>query len=397
MQSTPPNHPHAEMAISNSLGSWSRRVESNRSFAYNVEFVPSIETLADRLVNLLGTRASLWVTTPTVHRLYAKQLQTMWRALGAANGSPSQSDLQVLECSEANKTLAEVTRVCEWAQARDLERSSVFVSIGGGVVSDIVTMAASMFRRGVQHIRVPTTLLGLIDAGIGAKGAVNHGGRKNSLGCFYPPASALLCPRFTATLPSRQLRSGMAEILKVAMAGDSDLFALLETEGSMYLAAKGQGSPTTAERILRASVDRMLDELEPNLFEDQTYARRMDFGHTLSPALEAACGYALLHGEAVAIDMAFTTALGHSLGWLGRPDATRIFALMNTLGLPTYDARLDAPLARHALREAVRHRGGELLMFVPDGIGSVRCLRELDALSDSILQRTFRHWGQLAQ
>lgn len=370
-------------------GSRARHVAADRSQGYAVEWAPGLDELPRRLAQSIGSRRSLWITTPTVDRLYTRRLFADWRARARGAGD---AELVVLPCSEPTKALPAAVSLCDAAQSFDFDRRSLFVVVGGGVISDIVTLAASMVRRGVSHLRVPTTLLGLVDAGIGAKGGVNHGGRKNSLGCFHPPESVLICPGFTETLPARQIRSGLAEILKVALARDGELFARLEADGPAFVELRGQVSPEVSDAIVWSCITNMLADLEPNLFEDRTYERRMDLGHAFCPTLESACGFARLHGEAVAIDLALSTVLAQELGWLAAADAERILGLMDRLGLPTYDALLDAELCRVALDEITRHRGGQLLLFVPDGVGSVRCLRERSDLPDTVLEAALACW-----
>src|SRR5436190_23291776 len=121
-----------------------------------------------------------------------------------------------------------VAAVCNEALSHGLNRTGVLISMGGGVCSDIVTLSASLIRRGVAHIRVPTTLIGQIDAGIGLKGAVNFCGKKSFVGCFHPPEQVLIDPAFLQSLPRRSLVSGMAEATKMGIARDARLFELLE-------------------------------------------------------------------------------------------------------------------------------------------------------------------------
>lgn len=303
-----------------------------------------------------------------------------------------QAKLLVLPCSESSKSMENALAICEAARAANLPRSGVLVAISGGVASDLVTMAASMLRRGVAHVRVPTTLLGLVDAALGVKGAVNFGAGKNSLGCFHAPSEVLLCPRFLETLPARHLRSGLGEVLKAAMAVDVELLELLERVAPEWLAGSRTATDEQVGQLLWRSAERMLDELEPNLFEDRTFVRKMDFAHTFGPLLESRSGHRLAHGESVAIDALFSSYLAFELGWLAESELQRIVRLVENLELVSYDDALDLELCHEALDEAMRHRGDRLLLFLPCGAGEVRLWADRRALDDRCLGRALDAW-----
>jgi 3-dehydroquinate synthase len=133
----------------------------------------------------------------------------------------------VLHCNEATKSVEQVLRVCERARQVGLDRSGLLIGIGGGICTDIVTVAASWIRRSIRYIRVPTTLVGQADAGIGIKGAVNFSQKKSYLGCFHPPRAVIITPPFLKTLPHNNLREGFAEIIKMAIIRDEPARAFL--------------------------------------------------------------------------------------------------------------------------------------------------------------------------
>ncbi|CAM5261256.1 hypothetical protein [Rhodanobacter lindaniclasticus] len=150
-------------------------------------------------------------------------------------------------------------------------RDEPILAIGGGVLTDVVGYVASSYRRGVPHIKVPTTLIGYVDAAVGIKTAINFNGRKNRLGSFEPPRRVLLDRRLLRTLPRRHLRNGVCEIVKLAVIKDATLFAQLERHGAASIAGAFQGE--AAGEILDRAIDDMLQELAPNLFEEQAGAR----------------------------------------------------------------------------------------------------------------------------
>ena len=336
---------------------------------------------ARALVEAVGGRRALVVCSPTVSRLYGEQL---YRALRVENPNVA---LLVLQCSEAGKTVEQVVSVCDAAQEAGLDRQAVLVGVGGGVVLDIVTMAAAWIRRGIEHLRVPTTLIGQVDAGVGIKGAINFGSRKNYLGIFHAPSAVLIDPTFLGSLPLPQVRHGLAEIIKIALVRDPLLFSLVEHGASEFVSAPLRGQTPAVRELLSRSIIGMVEELQPNLYEDQTYERLVDFGHTFSPALEAASHYSMHHGAAVAIDMALSATIATELGMLPPAVCERIIAVLKDVGLPTWSPLLTPERCESALTDAARHRGGCVNLVVPVAIGRGDFLRQAAEISPSLLRR----------
>src|SRR5689334_6114125 len=243
--------------------SWSLQCEKGRSYRVTV-----CDSLFDReaatLVEALRDRRSIVVTTPTVHRLHGPALRS------ALQGSPFAATI-VLDVREETKSLQLVEQVCKEALAHGLDRRGVLVAFGGGVCSDVVTVAASLVRRGIAHLRIPTTLIGQIDAGIGLKGAVNFGGKKSFLGCFHPPERVLIAPELLRTLPRRFLIAGLAEALKMGIARDARLFELIERSAAALVATGFEAPADDAAEVLERSIGSMLDELSTNPFEDRSW------------------------------------------------------------------------------------------------------------------------------
>jgi 3-dehydroquinate synthetase len=192
-----------------------------------------------------------------------------------------------------------------------LRRREPFLAVGGGVVLDIAGMAACLYRRGVPFVRVPTTLLAIVDASVGVKNGVDYccsvtdETYKNRVGSFYAPSACLLDTSFIETQDARNVSNGFGEIIKLALVRSPDLFELLETHGSSLVESKFAPSSSVpdgvAQRIIDLSIQIMLEELGPNLWE-QTLERCVDYGHTFSKLLEMVPGVDIMHGEAVNID-----------------------------------------------------------------------------------------------
>lgn len=296
--------------------------------------------------------------------------------------------LYVIAAGEADKSMATVLDLCSQAQHEGLGRRDALVAIGGGVCCDVVSVAATLIRRGLPYVCVPTTLLGQIDAGIGVKGAVNFGPCKNYLGAFYPPAAVICDLDFLASLPVAELRSGMAEMLKMALLRDPALFGQLQAHGPSLVATGFAEPDGVGEDLVRRSAQLMLEELGKDPYESGALARLVDFGHTFSPVLEARSEYRLRHGEAVAIDMALSALLALELGLACERDVDEILALMLDLGLPVTSPLVTDDALDHALEAGIAHRGGSLNLVVPLRIGASTFIRSRAAIPPEALAMT---------
>ncbi|MDO0915098.1 hypothetical protein QQM39_31045 [Streptomyces sp. DT2A-34] len=205
------------------------------------------------------------------------------------------------------------------------------------------------------------------------KTGVNYERGKNRLGTYAPATATFLDRSFLRSLSLRHISNGLAEILKMALIRSEDLFVLLESRGAAVRADRLQGTTEdlsrAADAIIAESIHLMLEELQPNLWES-ALERCVDYGHTFSPTLEMHALPELLHGEAVVIDMALTTALATLRGDVAEAQARRIYDVIRALGLPLWNDVLDDPaLLDDALLDTVRHRDGQQRLPLPIGIG----------------------------
>jgi 2-epi-5-epi-valiolone synthase len=269
----------------------------------------------------------------------------------------------VLQCTEELETFG-ISRRCE-----------PIIAIGGGVLLDIAGLVSNLCHRGVPYIRIPTTLLSLVDASIGAKVGVNFSGHKNRLGTYYPPLATFLDKSFLRTLDSRQISNGLAEILKIAVAKDKKLFALLEENGSSLIQDKLQDMHVSP-LIIQHAIQGMLDELAPNLWEHEL-ERYVDFGHSFSPVIEMRALPELLHGEAVAIDLALSTVLAYQRTLISTSDLNRVLHLIKTLELPLIHSVCTPDLLHEALQDTILHRDGLQRLPLPTAIGSARFFNDV--------------------
>jgi 3-dehydroquinate synthase len=359
--------------------------------SYEVEICdnPLLDPETPQLSQLVGPHRALIVTTPTVDCLFGADLRRYLRA------NQLEARVAVFHFSEQQKTIQSVLEVCALARENELGRHDLLIAFGGGVCSDIVTVAASLVRRGVPYARLPTTLLAQVDAAIGLKGGVNFGGAKNYLGCFKTPTRVLVDPRFLRSLPPRYLRCGMAEILKIALVRDSYLFEQIEHQGAALVGSHFASPSEGARRIIERAIELMLEELETNAYEDHGLQRCVDFGHTFSPILEIASGYGLHHGEAVAIDMSLSCAIASELGFLSSYELERILAVFVELGLPTCSELYDVALLETAMAQAVKHRAGHLNLVVPIRVGAVTFIVNQEDLHRCVLQNAVERLAQM--
>ncbi|MFF5405049.1 sedoheptulose 7-phosphate cyclase [Streptomyces misionensis] len=344
----------------------------------------------DLLANAVQGRRAVVFVSPTVDRLHGDRL----RAYLSARTRPGQWTLHVVPTGEHHKTLAAVEHVCALAKADGLDRHGVMVAVGGGIVADVVGFAASIYARGIRYIKVNTTLVGQVDVGVGVKTGVNALQTKNMFGAYHPAHASLNDPAFLSTLPHREIRCGLAEIVKMAVILDADLFAALERHPDAFRRSGG-GRPDHSHGeletyILRTSMRLMMEELCPNLQEHEL-ARLVDFGHTFSPVVETAGGHRLEHGEAVAVDMALSAHLARLLGLADEDTCERVVRLLRRIGLPVFDPGTCTPeLMTQALRASWQRRGRKLHLVVPTDIGKAAFVEELADVPEDVLRTALR-------
>jgi 2-epi-5-epi-valiolone synthase len=368
------------------------QVAAQADFGYGVHNEEGLFEPGNALLPSLCRDARMLVCiSPSVDRLHGERIRQFFRA----HFAPEQYRFLVLSTSEANKSIDNALRVCEAAKSFWLDRHGLLVAMGGGIVLDVVGFAASIYRRGIRYIKVPTTLVGQVDVAVGVKTGVNLAGSKNLIGTYYPAYATLNDRGFLSTLPARELRCGLAEIIKMGLVCDAEIFTTLERH-FLPPASRHLEHPLPQEAVVGAMV-RMVEELQPNLFE-LNLERLVDFGHTFSMSLETASGYAHAHGEAVAMDMALSSCLSNELGILGAAEFERILTLLEVVGLPVFDASLfSVELLWQALREVNVHRGHHINLVIPARIGEGMFLRGLEDVPREALARAIRRMAERSQ
>jgi 3-dehydroquinate synthase len=310
----------------------------------------------------LGKFSSIHVvSSPKVWRALGKTVQ---RGLKLSNNS----HVHLMNDAESAKNLSTVEILSRSLVKSGADRKSLLVAVGGGVVGDVAGFVAATYLRGITLVHVPTTLVAQVDSSIGGKTGVNLPEGKNLVGAFYPPRLVLTDPELLRTLPDREFRGGLAEVIKHAIIADAPMFAMLEKNMEKVLrrdrAALNQLIPRNVEIKARV-VSR--DERESGRREI------LNFGHTFAHALESVTQYRRYqHGEAVAWGMIAAAFLGHELGLTRAADVSRIVALIRQLGpLPAWP-RVPAETLLNAMRSDKKTRSGVLRFVLSPRIGEAR-------------------------
>lgn len=318
----------------------------------------------------------LAVVDHNVDRLYGDQLRSYFEYY--------ELDLTVfaIEITEPAKTIDTFLKITDAFCDFNLKRKEPVLVIGGGLVLDVAGFACSAYRRSTNYIRVPSTLIGLIDAGVAIKVAVNHGKLKNRLGAYHPPKQVILDFSFLKTLPVDQIRNGMAELVKIAVVSNEEVFNLLEQHGEELLynhfgfVGDDAELKQVGHRVNYESIKTMLELEAPNLHE-LMLDRVIAYGHTWSPTIELAPQVPLLHGHAVNIDMALSATLAAKRGYISAVDRDRILGLMSRLGLALDHPLMEIDLMWEATQSIMLTRDGVLRAAVPRPIGTCSFVNDL--------------------
>ncbi len=315
-------------------------------------------------------------------KLFVLSTQDVWNLHGAAleEGLGHRPfDLLFFPGGEPRKRLAEVESLAEQMACGGADRSSLIIGFGGGILTDLAGFLASIFMRGIPVIQIPTTLLAQVDAAVGGKTGTNLVAGKNLIGTFHQPLSVLIDPSVVDTLPEREYRAGLFEIIKHGIIADADLFAIMSNKWDQVFAH----DPDTVDRMISDSV-RIKAEVVSSDEKESGLRRILNFGHTFGHALEAETRYErFLHGEAVGWGMLAATRLARSLNILTAEDETAIVKCLRIYQAPDRIAGLDAHLLAARLRGDKKTIQGRIHFVLPDRIGHVQVLS--DVPEDAVL------------
>lgn len=332
------------------------------------------------LLEIINNKKCLIVISETINTLYKNKIENY------LIDNRIQYKLICIKTSEINKEMSTVLSICNAGKEYGLDRRSIIVGIGGGILLDMVGFAASIYKRKINYLRIPTTLLGQIDAGIGIKTGINFLGSKNFLGSYHPPMATINDLSFLHTLNTENILSGFAEIIKMALILDSDLFHRIDSDYAPIIESNFSKNKDKAMTINEKAINLMLEELEKNYYEDNL-KRLVDFGHTFSPYIEEASSYSISHGLAVAIDIALSIEISYLKGIISEEEQNKVIGLLIRMGYDIYHPSLNSlDLLYESLEKIKLHRGGSLNLVIPDSIGSAIFLTSNEDLPYELLK-----------
>ena len=353
-------------------------VEGYEKIEFSLDYVPGAFRIENTQIadSYRAFGRCLMVVDDAVYRLYGDAIQAYF--------ARHEIDLTVslVTIKETGKTLRTLEQIVDAFAEFGLVRKEPVLVVGGGLVTDVAGFACSTYRRKTNYMRVPTTLIGLIDASVSIKVGANHGKLKNRLGAYHASQKVFLDFGFLATLPEDQVRNGMAELIKIAVVANQQVFELLEAHGEDLLRTRFghlNGTPELVEignTITWQAINTMLELEVPNLHELQL-DRVIAYGHTWSPTLELTPDVPMFHGHGITVDMAFSATLAERRGFITATDRDRIHSLMSRLGLAMDSAYFTSELVWKATESIIRTRDGMQRCAVPHPIGSCDFLNDL--------------------
>ncbi len=319
-----------------------------------------IDSLGEKMRNSGLSGTAIIISDKSVYPIYGNKLKTSLEKSGF------KVDSYLVPPGEISKNIEEVLKIWDFLIQKQIERKDIIIALGGGVVGDMAGFVAATYLRGISFIQVPTTLIGMTDASIGGKVAVDHPKGKNLIGAFYQPCLVLSDINTLTSLPERELLSGWAEVIKHGLILDSELVELLESNYDSLIKL----SPETTSKIIARSIG--IKAMIVSEDERETGRRTLlNFGHTVAHGLEAATNYNnYLHGEAVAIGMVAATRLSQRLDFLSEEKVKRVKELLLKFRLPVDFSGIDIDKVLKAMEFDKKVRNKSINWVLLDDIGS---------------------------
>ena len=332
---------------------------------YTITIAPgNLAQIGDQIKALNAGKKVLMISNPEIFSYYGDT------AIASLEAAGFKVYTHLVGAGESYKTLTSITQIYDVALEHHLERSSTFIALGGGVIGDLTGFAAATWLRGANFVQVPTSLLAMVDAAIGGKTGVNHPQGKNLIGAFYQPKLVLIDPLVLKTLPTREFRAGIAEVIKYGVIWDIDLFSKLEH--TAQIDNVDTIDPSLLQTILIRSAQTKADIVSQDEKEAGLRAI-LNYGHTIGHAVESLTHYQhVVHGEAVAIGMVAAGHIATRMGlWTG-DDARRQNTLIKNAGLPvTIPSQLEKQAIITALQHDKKVTAGKVRFILPTQIGGV--------------------------
>ncbi len=345
--------------------------------AYPIHIGGGLLLRGDLISPHIGGAQVMVVTNEVVAPLYLDAL------MSALNDFDCHS--LVLPDGESFKNLEVLNSIFDALLERRFARDATLLALGGGVVGDITGFAAACYQRGIAHLQLPTTLLAQVDSSVGGKTAVNHRLGKNMIGAFHQPSCVLADTATLQSLPPREFRAGVAEVIKYGLIRDLEFFEWIESNVGSVLDLEPEALSFVIERSCRDKAEVVAED------ERESGARALlNFGHTFGHAIETGLGYgSWLHGEAVAAGMCLAASLSARLGWISEEDVRRVERLLSRTGLPT---RLPGSLDESRMLELMavdkKVLGGRTRLVLLEALGRAVVSDDFDtqALRETLAQ-----------
>ncbi len=324
----------------------------------------SLSQLGSQMSQLNLGKKVLVVSNPEIFGYYG---DTCLKSLAAAG---FETCTHLIPAGEQYKNLQTIAQIYDTAFSNHLERSSTLVALGGGVIGDMTGFTAATWLRGINFVQVPTSLLAIVDASVGGKTGVNHPQGKNLIGAFYQPKLVAIDPAVLQTLPVREFRAGMAEVIKYGVIWDEDLFTKLEQ--SDRLDSLDNISEELLETIITRSCQAKADVVSQDEKESGLRAI-LNYGHTIGHAVESLTNYQqFVHGEAVAIGMVAAGKIARQMGLWTAAEAQRQDSLITKTSLPTdIPTELDLASIWETMKSDKKVKAGKVRFILPTKIGAV--------------------------
>ena len=328
----------------------------------------------DKLPELTFDTKVVVVTNPTVAGFH---LETLLKNIDA-----KELHVVTIPDGERYKTLETIENILNECFEHKLDRKSLLIAFGGGVIGDMTGFTASLYQRGIDFIQVPTTLLSQVDASVGGKTGVNNKYGKNLIGAFYQPRAVYIDPEFLKTLPSREFAAGVAEIVKMAVMFNKEYFEFL------------QDADLTNEEVLKEAIRKSVELKAWVVNKDEKEAgirAVLNYGHTFGHVVENETKYTTyLHGEAVAIGMVMANALAIELGLFSKEEAKDVKDLLERSSLPTeYNIKNVDDFYEHFFLDK-KSANNSIKFILPHGMGSYKVVKDID---ENIVKKVLRQFG----
>ncbi len=343
----------------------------NKSYAVKIE-AGILNNISTELlkIGIKSNRKILVISNEEISNLYIEEF------LKDLKGSNFEAQICLIKAGESHKNLETLSEIYNVAFEFGLDRNSLMIALGGGIVGDITGLAAATWLRGIEYIQIPTTLLSMVDSSVGGKTAVNHPKGKNLIGAFHQPKAVFIDPETLKTLPKREFNAGMAEVIKYGVIKDKSLFEFLENE-------KNKNKLTNLEnKSLIKIINNSIKTKSHIVSEDEKehgIRAILNYGHSFGHVIENLCGYGeFLHGEAISIGMKIAGDIALEKGLWSKEESTRQENLIESYGLPTQIPKINKENILTILMGDKKVRNGKMRFILPKGIGEVDIYEDIE-------------------